>query len=208
MMREYDLADLSVKMIADRAEVSPATVYNLFGTKAAILVKVYEQDLEDFERRVADARSADALERMFDAVAIAVDLYRGDARFYRAAMSARDGGLDQHMVAAAHRPRVEFWRAMAARAVAEGHLRADVNAERLGVLLIQVSGGAQGRWVSNLISVDELELEMSYGFAVVLLAFASRTVRPRLQAKLAELDAALTNLAIAMNLERARVFPL
>ena len=194
MMREYDLVDLSVKMIADRAEVSPATVYNLFGTKAAILVKVYEQDLEDFERLVAEAGSADTLERMFDAIRIAVDRYRADARFYRAAMSARDGGLDQHMVAAAHRPRVEFWRAMAARAIVEGHLKADVNAERLGVLLIQVSGGAQGRWVSNLIGVDELELEMSYGFAVVLLAFASRAARPRLQARLAAFDAALNQL--------------
>ena len=53
-------------MIADRAEVSPATVYNLFGTKGAILVKVYELDLIDFEQRVSEARSAAALERMFD----------------------------------------------------------------------------------------------------------------------------------------------
>jgi len=194
MMREYDLADLSVKMIADRAEVSPATVYNLFGTKAAILVKVYEQDLVDFARRVSEAPSADTLERMFDAIHIAVNRYRDDARFYRTAMLARDGGLDQHMVAAAHRPQVHFWRDIADRAIAEGCLRAEVNTERLGVLLIQISGGAHGRWVSNLITLDELELEMKYGFAVALLAFASRTARTRLQAKLTEFDAALSRL--------------
>jgi AcrR family transcriptional regulator len=194
MMREFDLADLSVKMIADRADVSPATVYNLFGTKGAILVRVYERDLEDFEQRVSRARSADALEAIFDAIDIAVDRYRDDARFYRAALSTRNGGLDQPMVAAAHRPRVEFWRALAARAIAEGRLRAEVDAGRLAVLLIQISGGALGRWVSNLIAVDELHLETSYGVAVVLLAFAAAAERPRLQARLTALERALAEL--------------
>jgi len=52
---EVAIADLSVKMIADQAGVSPATVYNLFGTKAAVMEKVYDRDLADFQQRMSKA---------------------------------------------------------------------------------------------------------------------------------------------------------
>jgi len=154
-------------------------------------ITVIDSHTEQAYLTVAEAQAADALELMFAAIGIAVDRYRDDTRFYRAALSTRDGGLDQPMVAAAHRPRQAFWNNLIARAVAEGLLRAETDAERLGVVLIQISGGAHSRWILNLIGLDELELEMSYGFAAVLLAFASRAARPRLSAKLAEMAAAL-----------------
>ena len=39
LTREVAMADISVKMIADRADVSPATVYNLFGAKGAVIAR-------------------------------------------------------------------------------------------------------------------------------------------------------------------------
>lgn len=191
LLREVAIDEMSVKMIADRADVSPATVYNLFGTKGAVLMKVYERELLDFERRVSEARSADALDAIFGAIAIVAGLYRSDPRFYRATMSARDAGLDADMVLSAHRPRVAFWCKMVQRAVAEGLLAPDANVERLGVLLIQISGGVLGHWGANLISVDRLELETSYGFACALLPFATQAARPGLDARRRALESAL-----------------
>jgi AcrR family transcriptional regulator len=185
------MAELSVKMIADRADLSPATVYNLFGSKGAVLAKVYERDLRVFERRVSELQPADALDRIFEAVGVVADLYRADPRFYRAAMSARDGGLDREMVLSAHRPRVAFWSRMVAQAVADGRLRADANPERLGVLMMQISTGALLHWVSDLISVDGLELETAFGIAAALHPFAVPSAQVRLQARLDQLDAAL-----------------
>src|ERR1700742_3117806 len=70
LLREVAIDDLSVKMIADQAGVSPATVYNLFGTKAAVLEKGYERDLADFQQRMNKTPSKDSLERIFDCVTI------------------------------------------------------------------------------------------------------------------------------------------
>lgn len=195
LTREVGMAALSVKMIADRADVSPATVYNLFGTKGAVIAKVYERDLLVFERRVAESPSGDALDAIFDAVTIACDLYRADPRFYRAAMDTRDAGLDQEMVLSTYRPRIAFWRKLAERAIAEGGLRPDASAERLGVLMIQISTGALARWVSNLVTIDGMELETAYGLAAALLCFASDAARPRLEARLKAVDAALSALS-------------
>lgn len=191
LLREVGMAEMSVKMIAERADVSPATVYNLFGAKGAVLAKVYERDLLVFERRVSEVQAADALDWIFDAVAIAADLYRADPCFYRATMSSRDAGLDRDMVLSAHRPRVAFWSRMVGRTLAEGHLRPDADVERLGVLMIQIAAGALLHWVSDLISVDGWELETGYGFAAALYPFATEPARARLDVRLTEFGAAL-----------------
>src|SRR5579871_579907 len=83
LLREVGIAELSVKMIADQAGVSPATVYNLFGTKAAVLEKVYERDLAEFQQRMSKAPSKDSLERIFDCIVITANHYKSDPRFYR-----------------------------------------------------------------------------------------------------------------------------
>src|ERR1700760_730962 len=83
LLHEVGVDDLSVKMIADRADVSAATFYNLFGTKGAVLAKVYERDFEGFAAKVAAAGAPSALDTMFDAVRIVADLYRSDPSFYR-----------------------------------------------------------------------------------------------------------------------------
>jgi len=191
LLREVDIDEMSVKMIADRAELSPATVYNLFGTKAAVLLKVYEHELLVFERSVAETKAADALDAIFGAVTLVADLYRSDPRFYRSTMSTRDAGLDPDMVMSAYRPRVAFWTKMVQAAVAEGLLVPDTNVERLGVLLIQISGGVLGHWGANIISIDALELETSYGFACTLSPFATDAARPGLWGRLRALETAL-----------------
>lgn len=191
LLREVAIDEMSVKMIADRAELSPATVYNLFGTKAAVLLQVYEHELMVFERSVFDAGAPDALEAIFGAVTLFADFYRSDPRFYRATMSSPNAGLDPDMVLSAYRPRVAFWSKLIQRAVAEGLLVADTNFERLGVLLIQISGGALGHWGAGITSLDGLELETSYGFACALLPFTTEAARPGLRKRLEGLDAAL-----------------
>lgn len=188
LLREVAIDEMSVKMIADRAGLSPATVYNLFGTKAAVLLQVYEHELRVFERRVAEAGPANALDAIFGAVSLFADFYRSDPRFYRATMSSPNAGLVPEMVLLAHQARVAFWSKMIRNAVAEGLLVADANCERLGVLLYQISGGVLGHWGAGIISIDGLELETGYGFACVLLPFATEAARPGLQSRLHALE--------------------
>lgn len=183
LLREVGMEDLSVKMIADRADVSPATVYNLFKTKAAVLEKVNEIDLLSFEARVSKS-SADALDRIFEAVTKTAQLYREDPGFYRAMNWTRDVSPDDDPSIAPYRPSEAFWCGLVRSAIVEGFLTSDTDAGRVGVVLMQIVAGSFFHWVSNIISVDQMERETNYAFAVVLSAFATKSTYLRLQSRL------------------------
>lgn len=191
LLREVGVDDLSVKMIADRADLSPATVYNLFGAKGAVLAKVYERDFEGFSSKLAGAGSPSALDAIFDSVRIAVDLYRSDPSFYRG-MSIGNPRAERELVISVQAPREAFWRDLLARAVREGDLVEDVRTDLVGVVMLQMSGGSFGLWCADLITLDEMELQTSYAFALLLMGLARPAGRANLQARVAAIQAALT----------------
>ncbi len=184
LLREVGGETVTVQAIAERAGVSAATAYNLFGTKTAILAGVYDQDLERFEARVAQADCSDGVERIFRAMEIAADLYRRDPGFYRGMMTDGLAGRDGAFAAAIRRPRVRFWRRMVEAAVAEGGLRPDTDVEALGAMLVHVVGGGLADWAGGAISVDRLEAESLFGFAALLIGFASDDARGPLRTRL------------------------
>lgn len=193
LLRELGPEELSVKMIAARAGVSVSTVYNLFESKEDVLASVFDLDLAQFERRVAAARSEDALARIFDSIDIAADLYRADPGFYRAIMWRLPGGAgDPQLNVALRAPRNRFWRGMVEQAIAGGQLKPGTDPAVLAALLIQIFGGALSSWISNEITTDQLQAEARFGFAVALSAFATPAAAGRLRADIDRLHAALS----------------
>jgi AcrR family transcriptional regulator len=189
LLREVGADDLSVKMIAERADVSAATIYNLFGSKGAVLEKVYERDFEAFAAKVAAADSASALDEMFEAIRIVAQLYRADPSFYRG-ISIRNPRAEPELVVSVQGPRVAFWRNLLQRAMGERDLAAGTRADLLSLSILQLGGGVFGSWAADLINVDELELQTSYGIARLLLGVALPAGRAKLQARIAEIEAA------------------
>ena len=193
LLREVGADELSVKMIAERADVSAATIYNLFGAKGAVLEKVYARDFEAFAAKVAAAGQMPALEAMFEAVRIAADLYRSDPAFYRG-MSISNPRAERDLVISVQAPRQAFWQALLERAVAERDLAADTRTDLVSVAMMQLGGGAFGAWVADLISVDEMERQTCYGLARLMLGVARPAARARLLARIAEIEAAAVSL--------------
>lgn len=192
LLRDIEVEGVTVKAIAMRSGLSAATVYNLFGSKAAILSGVFDLDLSTFEGKVADAAADDSLDRIFHAIAIAADLYRGDPDFYRLMIAARWGARHEPaFVATVREPRMRFWRRLVQEAIDEGCLRQDTDAAVVGVLLVQIAAGALIDWSTDAISVDELEIETSFGFAAVLVSFAARSTQGRLRRQMASSSRAI-----------------
>jgi AcrR family transcriptional regulator len=186
LLREVQVSHLSVKMIADQAGLSPATVYNLFGTKAAVLEKVYERDLFEFEHRVADTVSRDSLERIFDCVAITADHYRADPRFYRSIIRMPNGEhADPELIDALSRSRGHFWGDLVRTAMQDGHLGPDADPSRLGSVMNHLAAGAVACWVANLITLDRYEQDVAFGFAALLSPFATNRALQSLLPRLA-----------------------
>jgi AcrR family transcriptional regulator len=189
LMREVGVDDLSVKMIADRADVSAATVYNLFGAKAAVLDKVYEQDFEGFTSRLLAAASPTALDAMFDAIRISADLYRSDPSFYRG-MSIRNPRAEPELVALVQKPRRLFWQTLLERAIGQRDLNSNIRTDLVGNAILFLGGGAFGSWCADLITVDEMEQQTAYGVARLLMCVARPAGRTKLQARIDDIEAA------------------
>jgi len=82
LIRETGDTDLSMRMIAKRARVSLTTPYNLFGSKRAVVLAVFE-DERDFVVRFSQLKAANALDRIFDAHDLAMRYFIEDPDFYR-----------------------------------------------------------------------------------------------------------------------------
>ena len=184
-MRRVGLEDVTVTAIAQRSGLSPATVYNLFGSKNAILAGVFDLDLLAFEAMVAEAEAQDGLDRLFASIAIAARLYRADPNFYKLTMVARGGGEQKSAFqVTVGEPRLRFWQRLVRAAIDDGGLARGTDAEAVGVLLAQIATGVLTDWASDAISVDQLEVEMSFGFAAVLASFAGRAAQAKLRRRL------------------------
>ena len=189
LLREVGVDDMSVKMIADRADVSAATIYNLFGAKGAVLQKVYDRDFESFAVRVDASSARSALDTMFQAIRIAGDLYRSDPSFYRG-MSIRNPRAERDLVISVQGPRQDFWRTLLEQAIRERDLAPDTRTDLLSMAMLQLGGGAFGAWCADLITIDEMELQTAYGLARLLLSVALAPGRAKLAARIAEIEAA------------------
>ena len=182
LLREAGFDGVSMAQIAERAGVAPGTVYNLFETKTAIVQQVFDADLADFERQLSDLAVRDALERIFAAVELAARLYRRDPAFYRAMARARRGA-DRARIAIAG-PRQAFWERQVAAAIDDGGLSPGASAHLVGVALSQLMRGAFLEWAEHAISAEQLAAEVAYGFAMILLAHASKPAAAVLEARM------------------------
>ncbi len=196
LMREVGADEISVKMIADRADLSAATIYNLFGSKGAVLEKVYARDFEAFTAKVAAAGPMSALDEMFESIRIAAALYRSDPAFYRG-LSIGNPRAEPELVISVQGPREAFWRGLLDRAVQERDLVAGTRTDLVGMAMMQLAGGAFSAWCADLISVDDMELQMSYGLARLLQGVARPAGRAKLQASIEAIEAALSPAPLA-----------
>jgi AcrR family transcriptional regulator len=191
LLREVGVDEISVKMIADRADVSAATVYNLFGAKGAVMAKVYERDFEGFAAKVAAASAPNAIDAIFESIRIASDLYRNDPNFYRG-MSIRNPRAEPELVVSVQSPRRTFWQTLLELAIGQGDLSPDARIDLVSMAMLQLGGGAFGHWCADLITVDELELQTGYGIARLLLGMARPSGRAKLQRRIADIETSLS----------------
>ncbi len=178
----------SMRALAERADVSFATPYNLFGSKGEIVVQLYNEDLAAFEERVARLKSKDALDRLFDIVALCRAIYAADVTFYRTIFGAtanlQEAGLCERVAA----PRLAFWQHAVDALAGEGLLRSGADTRLAATTMTHVIRSALSRWTFDEISLKRLEVEMAAGFALILMSVSTPSAQERLQARLAKLQ--------------------
>ncbi|QEV21028.1 TetR/AcrR family transcriptional regulator [Streptomyces alboniger] len=180
LLREGPEAVISTERIAARAEVSPATVYNLVGPRDKIWEALAAEFMDELERRLGSQGADDPRE----VVRSTVQLFVGDPVVSRRMVREwEDSGLVLH-----RSPHTHLRRALA-DARARGLLRTDIATDALAAVVSTACVGALHQWVAALIDDDRFLERALLALDVALAAAAADPHRDRLLAPLRTGDA-------------------
>lgn len=184
LLRETGDTGLSMRALAQRAGVSQATPYNLFGSKRTLLVGVLA-DIRGFGKSFAVSSARPPLERILHAVALAVGYYEKDPAFYRVLWKTILGSeADEDRSAIFNAKRDAFWIDLLDAAVRAGHLRADLHVEALLRTLDFSFRGTMLHWAIGELPTAQLQPAVGYAYVLTLRGAASEQGLPLLDAPL------------------------
>jgi AcrR family transcriptional regulator len=195
LIRETGDTNLSMRMIAHRAEVSLATPYNLFGSKRALVMAVLE-DERDFLHRFMSLKVDNAIDRIFEANALGAGYFIQDPDFYRPLWKALldTNGEDDTGLATPERlaQTRAAWRWLLTTAQEEDLLRRDMPAELLERTMSHLGNGLMLSWAMGTMATDELLPASGLGYALVLYSAATPAGRIHLDRQIARYRAMTT----------------
>jgi len=179
LLNAADGVSFSMRKLAQMADVSVATPYNLFGSKQAILSALLKEDTKRLEAYLED-KVSDELEAFFTASTVMSFVYEQHPTYHRNLLSAafQNGGPEtrREMGASA----VQLWRKLLEEAVEAGYLVGDVSPRSFAVtfgelLLVNIQ-----IWAHGLISIGEMKVRNQFGASLLLLGIATKKGRDRL----------------------------
>jgi AcrR family transcriptional regulator len=191
LIRRTGGTGFSMRALADEAEVSLATPYNLFGSKAGVLYALLNVSLENLDRATVTFSSTTPVERVLEVAGIAADVYARDAAFYRPLMQFLLGARDVE-----HRPRfieqsLRRWTRTVQAAVRHGLLSSSVDVDLLARQLMINFIGVLDLWINEELDEEGCRAQSLYGSTLLVLASASAAVRPTLIERLKVIERCL-----------------
>ncbi len=188
LIRESGRTGLSMRTLAQRAEVSLATPYNLFGSKGSVLMALQLGALEKLEAAMEQLRARDPIDQVLEVAQLGVRIYTGDPAFWLPLMQAHwlaRGALHESPL---HPRIVALWHRSLEAGVEEGRLLPEVNAEYVARMLVICFYGVLVMWVQGNLDSEGFRTHMLYGFILTLLGVATHGARARLMKQLQELE--------------------
>ncbi|QEU96863.1 TetR/AcrR family transcriptional regulator [Streptomyces kanamyceticus] len=181
LLRDRPESVISTERIAERAEVSPATVYNLVGPREKIWEALAAGFMDEFEQRLAVRGDGGPRDVVRSTVGLFVDDPVVSRRMVR---EWEDSGL-----VLGRSPLIQLRRAMAETRT-QGVLRADVDTDALAATVATSCVGALHQWVAGLIDDDRFLTRALFALDVALAAAAADAHRDQLMAPLLAQDTA------------------
>jgi AcrR family transcriptional regulator len=174
LLRASPEAVVTTEQIAERAELAPATVYNLVGPREKIWEALAGSFMEELERRLGRPPSGDPLSRARDVVRTTVELFVEDPAVSRRMLSGwGESGLVLDRTPLTH------LRAALAEAQEEGALRQEVDVGVLASVIRSACMGALHEWAAGVIGATRFRIRALQALDVALAAAATDRQRGR-----------------------------
>jgi len=181
LIQESDEGGVSMRAIAERAEVSIATPYNLFGSKRAIIQAMLE-DVREFGRGFAKVKADSAIEKIFEALRLTFHYFEAEPEFYKTIWACLlDTASSPDLRSQLMPPHSgEFWQSLLAEAVKEGDLDPEIDLHRLLGELGKCFAGNMLAWILGSIETPDLNHTTRFGYALLLSGIATPQGRKKL----------------------------
>ena len=179
LLREHPDETPTVERIAELADVSPATVFNLVGPREQRWAALCDALLRELDARLALTTDEDPRERARRIVVEAADLFIADPAVFRRLANnwGRSGSLVQESP-------IPHLRAALRRAQETGLLRPDLHIDALAGHVAMAAGGALRQWAGGQISDEAFRERVCFAVDVVFAAGASEAGAAALRAPL------------------------
>ena len=185
LIRETGGAGFSMLQLAQRAGVSPATPYNLLGSKAEILRRVVQDEFASFAMRLADLPECPPLNRLLAAVDLIVVQYTAEPDFYRGLYAAMAGVEANPLRDVMSEKGRQLWGELVGAAIHARELRPLLCAEDLTALLLRSVAATVEAWLSEDWDNLRFELEMRRASRLLVLGLVDTQRAANLTADLA-----------------------
>ncbi|MEU7581731.1 TetR/AcrR family transcriptional regulator [Streptomyces sp. NPDC041068] len=175
LLRESPESVISTERIAERAQVSPATVYNLIGPREKIWEALAAGFMDELDGRLAGLGDVEPREVVRSTVQLFVDDPVVSRRMVRE--------WEQSGLVLDRSPLTQLRQALA-EARSEGLLRADIDTDALASAIGTSCVGALHQWVAALIDDERFYRRALFALDVALAAAAADPRRDQLLAPL------------------------
>ena len=184
LIAERDDGIFSMPELAERAAVSLATPYNLFGSKAAVLAQVFERLVRGFKRDSDWMEGLPACERVLGVVDRLVAAYQEQGRLFRNLWKALYG-LDlaeyrQLNLSLSH----EIVHPLVASLAADQLIPPEVPPGAIESTLVRLFDASFEMWAAQDWTPAQLRTQLRTGFSLVFLGLLQGADRERLLAAL------------------------
>jgi AcrR family transcriptional regulator len=178
LIRETASTDFSMLVLAERAGTSPATPYNVFGSKASILYALLVKSLDtiflDFDKIT---RTMNPYEVVLFAAREATEFFVADPTYYQPLYHYLIGARDDVYRPAYLDRAFGYWRSALTPLRRDGHLQRDIERDALARSMMILFLGALDLWCQREISHDLFRAQINYGVSAILCGVADDAAR-------------------------------
>ncbi|MEM1142714.1 MAG: TetR/AcrR family transcriptional regulator [Pseudomonadota bacterium] len=155
IVRKEGVSGLTMRRLAEKADVALKTPYNLFGSKTGVLLALLDRTTTALLDELLADQSSLAIRQLLNALDTLGRFYRADEDYFRVIFWAVMTSDHPQERAAAHANIIAIVSAKTAEALAKKELAADTNAEALGEQLGLNLLANLGSWAGGHLSMAE-----------------------------------------------------
>ena len=180
ILREAGHQGLSIRTLAERANVTTPTIYNLVGSKQEILLALSDETIRELELAHHVSTTVDPIEKAEEVINGTVAIYRSDEDYTRQLhLGLEAESLDDFDRTLRHRGRkvaIDDCK----RALDLGYLRGEVDSELLGNRFASGFQQAQRAWLRGEFDLEGMRKEALISCFIILAADAKPKFHKRL----------------------------